>query len=378
MTICSIPQLSYQAFGHQIRPKIFQYRIPYGGALELTYRCNLHCVHCYCNLPPHDRSAKTQELTYSEICQCLDEMADAGCLRLLITGGEPLLRPDFWEIYSYAKGRGFIIELFTNGTLMTSTLIEQFAEYPPCDIEITIYGLSEKTHERITRSKGSFRKTHSAIKHILAKKLSLTLKTVVMTLNKDEFLGIKRFAETLGVRFRFDPFINPRLDGSPEPSQWRLSPQEVIDFDFADKKRAQQLEENFKELQGLQTDSLYLCSAGLTGFNVNPYGQVSPCTMTQSQGYNLRSIGFSQGWQEIMPKLINQRMDADFPCRNCELVYLCEQCPGWAELEKGNPQRVVDFLCQVTQLRQKNFGSKEVKRDGKEKTPMAKTTAKTG
>ncbi len=108
-----IPLIPYHKFSKRIHDKTVSERIPIGGGLEPTLRCNLKCVHCYA---AYDH--KKKEMTYKEICYILDEITEAGCLWLLITGGEPLLRDDFLNIYSYVKKKGLLITLFTNGNLI--------------------------------------------------------------------------------------------------------------------------------------------------------------------------------------------------------------------------------------------------------------------
>lgn len=107
-----IPEISYAQFGEGLYKEAVANRIPLGGSFELTFRCNLRCVHCYCNLKPNDQDEIEKELATEEVFNILDQVAEAGCLWLLITGGEPLLRPDFLEVYTYAKKKGFIITLF--------------------------------------------------------------------------------------------------------------------------------------------------------------------------------------------------------------------------------------------------------------------------
>jgi MoaA/NifB/PqqE/SkfB family radical SAM enzyme len=98
-----IPEISYSEFGERLNKQIVAERIPVSGSFELTFRCNLRCAHCYCNLPLNDQDTIEKELATEEVFNILDQIAEAGCLWLLITGGEPLLRKDFLEIYTYAK-----------------------------------------------------------------------------------------------------------------------------------------------------------------------------------------------------------------------------------------------------------------------------------
>ena len=106
--------ISYAQFSERLNKQVIAKRIPINGSFELTFRCNLRCVHCYCNLPLNDQDAIEKELTSEEVLHIFDQIAEAGCLWLLLTGGEPLVRKDFLEIYTYAKKKGFLITLFNN------------------------------------------------------------------------------------------------------------------------------------------------------------------------------------------------------------------------------------------------------------------------
>ncbi len=111
-----IAEISVQDYAQRVIKNEGEKRTPLSGSLDLTFRCNNRCVHCYVNRPLDDNGEKEKELNYADICRILDHLAQEGCLWLLITGGEPLVREDFEDIYLYAKKKGFLITLFTNGT----------------------------------------------------------------------------------------------------------------------------------------------------------------------------------------------------------------------------------------------------------------------
>ncbi|MBU4251821.1 MAG: radical SAM protein, partial [Candidatus Omnitrophica bacterium] len=124
--------------------------------LEITARCNNNCRHCYINLPVSDQEAKNKELSFSQIKNIIDQAVDLGALWCLITGGEPLLREDFFDIYLYLKKKGLFISVFTNAALITEKQIKFFRKYPPRDIEVTVYGVTKEAYERVTRKPDSF------------------------------------------------------------------------------------------------------------------------------------------------------------------------------------------------------------------------------
>lgn len=359
MECLDISDISLIKFGELLNKKAVEKRIPISGSFELTFRCNLRCAHCYCNLPMNDQNAIEKELTTKEVFNIFDQIAEAGCLWLLITGGEPLLRKDFLEIYTYAKKKGFIITLFTNGTLITTEIADYLAQWPPHKVEISLYGITDETYERITGIPGSFKHCKRGINLLLERKIPLELKTMAMTLNHDEIWQIKGYAEELGLKFRFDPVLNPRLDSSKIPCKFRLSPEEVVTLDLADKKRVKEWEEYCERfIYPYESDNLFICGAGISIFHIDPYGQMSACEMTRFQSYDLSCGSFENGWNQSVPEFLTLRPEGNYPCGKCDLISLCGQCPGWGWLENGNPETPVDYLCQIAHLRAEAFDTR--------------------
>ncbi|MGB3904717.1 MAG: radical SAM protein, partial [Anaerolineae bacterium] len=150
-----IPKTSYAEFSNRLHDKLGGKRVPIAGSLELTFRCNLRCVHCYLGDTRAGIPGK-QELTYAEIRDLLDQIVDEGCLWLLLTGGEPLVRPDFLDIYTYAKQKGLLVTLFTNGTLITPQIADYLQQWRPFVVEISLYGRTKETYEKVTGVPGSY------------------------------------------------------------------------------------------------------------------------------------------------------------------------------------------------------------------------------
>ena len=192
--------VSYGEFSQTFHARTMERHLPLSGTIEVTRRCPLTCVHCYNNLPMADHEAARTELSYEEHCRILDELADAGCLWLLFTGGEIFARRDFLDIYTYAKTKGFLITLFTNGTLITPRIADYLAMWRPFAIEITLYGRTRETYERLTGVPGSYDKCLRGIHLLLERKLPLALKSVAVSVNVHELHDMQAFADELGVR----------------------------------------------------------------------------------------------------------------------------------------------------------------------------------
>lgn len=342
-----IPIISYREFSRPVHDKAAAKNNPIVGELDLTMRCNLRCLHCYCS-----QDVKKKELTFNEICRILDEITDAGCFWLLITGGEPLIRPDFLDIYTYAKKKGLIITIFTNGTLITPEIGDYLRQWPPFSVEISLYGATQETYENVTAVPGSYKECLNGIEILLQRRIPLKLKTLVTKLNKHELWMMKKFAEDRNLDFRFDGLINPRLDGSREPCRFRISPREAVEFDLADSKRREAWKKLCQKSWGRlgKVDMLYPCSISMWSFHITAYGELLACLMAQEPSFSLRQSPFSKCWLELIEEMQSLKPKQNNRCQNCELFGICAPCPAWAKLENGDPNTIVEYSCKIANL----------------------------
>ena len=361
MKCVKIPSKSYTEFGSRLHEQIGNRRIPLSGSIEVTARCNLSCAHCYISTPATDNRARTHELTFGEFCDLIDQITDEGCLWLLFTGGEPFIRGDFLDIYSHAKKRGLLITLFTNGTFITPGIADYLSEWKPLSIEITLYGRTQETYEKVTGIKGSYDRCMRGIRLLIEKNLPVKLKTMVLSMNKHEVWEMKAYVRSLGVGFHFDPLINLGINGNTKPGAVRIQPDEVVSLDLADVERMKDWEEFCEKflISPPQPDYLYQCGAGIRSFHIDAYGQLSSCMMARLPAYNLRLGSFSDGWHTFMQDVIAQQWSHDIPCKTCSLLSLCGRCPGWAQLEHGDQEKTVSYLCKIAHLRAEAFGLKQ-------------------
>jgi len=173
--------------------KLKSKRAPLSFELEITGRCNLDCRHCYINLPSNDPQARSGELTPREIDAIADQAVSMGTIWVLLSGGEPLLRGDFPEIYLSLKRKGLLVSVFTNATLVRDEHIALFRKYPPRDIEVTVYGASPETYERVTRRPGSFAAFLSGLNRLLESDVKVRLKAMALRSNFHELPAIAAF-----------------------------------------------------------------------------------------------------------------------------------------------------------------------------------------
>ncbi len=357
-------QLSYGAFSADLHQRQAGERVPLQVSIEVTRRCPLECLHCYNNLPMGDVEARQRELTKEEHFKMLDELVEMGCFWILYTGGEIFARKDFLEIYTYAKKKGFLITLFTNGTIINEQIADYLVEWPPFAIEITLYGRTRETYEALTAVPGSYDRCLRGIRLLKERGLPLKLKTVPTSVNKHEILSMKQFAEEeLGLEFKFDSQINPRIDCSQSPLAVRLTPEEVVALDMSDPKAAEEYRRLAKKDSAnppnlAQSDTVYFCGGGLNSFAINAYGEVGICVISQQETFGIREAGVRRVWDESLLQLRNRKRTRLTKCAQCRIQSLCGMCPANGELENGDRESPVEFLCHVAHLRAAAIGGK--------------------
>lgn len=335
----------------EFNKKAVQHRIPLSGGIDLTHRCNLRCVHCYLG-SQSDICRHGPEMDTKEMLRVIDEITEAGCLYLLITGGEPLIRSDFTDIYRHIKSNGMLATVFTNATLITDSILELFEEFPPQAVEISLYGASAETYERITGVRGSYERCLNGIRRLLDRKINVKLKTILMTLNRHELFDIENMARGLGVKFRFDAAIFPCFNGDKTPLGLRVPPEEAIEKEFSGGDRLRDWRDFFQRYRDLPVpDTLYVCGAGVTSFHIDPYGNLQPCLMSTGLQYNISGGGFFTGWRDVITRIREKKAGTDCACNKCESQILCGFCPAFSRLENGSEDVYSEYLCAMGKQR---------------------------
>lgn len=351
---------SYGEFTVALNQHFANRRAPLEASLELTRRCPLVCQHCYNNQAMGDVAARSRELTREEYFVLLDELSEMGVIWLLLTGGEIFARKDFLEIYSYANRKGFLITLFTNGILINETIADYLRQFPPFGIEITLYGRTRETYERLTQLPGSYDRCMRGIRLLLARGLPLKLKTVATKVNWHEVVAMREFAEQeLGVEFKFDAMINPRIDCSSAPLNVRLSPEQAVALELqwphlaSEQRSALSREAASSPAPG---QLLYSCGGGARSFAIDPYGRMSICVLSHQDSYDVRAGSVREGWELFLLKVRQRERRAMSKCTNCRIRSVCGMCPANGELENGDAESPVDYLCEVAHLRATTLG----------------------
>lgn len=334
---------------------------------DLTARCNLNCRHCYVNLPAGHLYARKNELTREKINAIFDEAVTMGTMWVLLTGGEPLLRRDFTDIYLDLRRKGLLVSLFTNATLVTPEIAMFLAKYPPRELEVTVYGTTRETYERVTRLPGSYKRFLYGLSLLKEHSVKLTLKAMAIRSTLDEMQAIGDFCNEWGDgKYRFDPTLHLRYDGdhkrNSEIIAERLTPDEVITLEQQYPERI----EAYRKLCLPEDDTLtsasgdtlvFKCGVGRTSADISWDGMLRPCSALTHPDYtyNLHTGTLRDGWENHIPKLFRVHSDRkEFldSCAKCRLFNLCFWCPAHAYLEHGQLDQQVDWFCSIAHKRE--------------------------
>lgn len=327
------------------REKATELRIPIEGSIELTYKCNLQCVHCYCV----NCDWPKKELTTAQWNKNIDAMAKNGCVWLLITGGEPLARRDFSEIFLYAKKKGMIITLFTNALLIKEHHCLLFKQSPPHLLEITVYGMTDETYYRVTGDKRGFSRLVASLDLMDKHGIEYSLKSTIVNDNFEEIEQMMNFARGRNTNFRQDARIIPRLDGVNVPDGISVSRENVIKVEFIDnfEKSVELWESTKNDRSKYFSDNLFFCNAGKVMFNIDPFGEMSVCGRIRNPSVSLLDENFEAAW-EFLKKFAQQPLPSDFKCQSCYNLEYCKPCPVASFL---TVEEIESQFCQFTRLR---------------------------
>jgi len=316
-----------------VNEKAVRLGIPLSVHLDVTYRCNERCVHCYLD---HDDNG---ELTFDEIHGLLQQMADAGVFYLTLSGGEPLLRDDLFAIIRRARELTFSVKLKTNAILIKEKEAALIRDLGVEKVQISIYSHRPEVHDAITKVKGSLDRSIAAIRFLKSQGLKVTMAHVIMRQNRFDYPGVQALANELGAEFTVDPTITPHINGDRGLLKLNISRQDlhevmhdpaVLGGDVAS-FCAPPLPVTENDLDALP------CSAGNSACYISPYGDVFPCVQFPLPSGNIRRQKFIEIWKDS-PQLKEVRSIRmrDLPvCSGCAHVAGCSRCPGMAYME-GN------------------------------------------
>jgi AdoMet-dependent heme synthase len=306
--------------------------VPLSAQLDLTYRCNEKCVHCYLDHDDHG------EMSTVEIKHLLSEMAEAGVFILTLSGGEIFMRKDFFEILEHARALTFCIKLKTNAVLVREKQAARLRDLGVESIQVSIYSHRAEVHDAITKVPGSLRRSVNAIRFLRQQGLKVVMANVLMTENMHDHHGVRALAEELDARYTLDPTITPMMDGDRAVLDLKADVSELRTL-FRDEAYVGNAEEFCAPPPAATEDNMdsLPCSAGHTACYVSPYGEFYPCVQFPLSCGNVRQQSFIDIWRnsEQLKEVRSIRLRDLSSCSQCAHGASCTRCPGLAFLE-GN------------------------------------------
>lgn len=317
---------------------------------ELTFGCPLHCRYCYSDCY-NNRDEIKKELKTRQVIQLLDKIYKEGVLWLCLTGGDPLGRKDFPEIYTYARKKGFLVTLFTSGVLISDAMADVLKKLPPFCVELTLNSIDREAYERISGVEGSFKKALAGIRRLKEKGIPFKIKTMALPQNYEMLDDIMGFLESLGHKLMLGHPIHARLNGDLTPCHWRLAPEKVLAIEdrlnkgLPKKKiKADFAERPQSKKEQIPNPRLFRCAVGGDTFHIDPYGHMFLCGTVRKPSINLLQGEIMEGRKQFS-KLVAKEFTTDSTCRNCLLWHICRRCPGIASLEKGDAEVPIEYFC---------------------------------
>lgn len=325
--------------------------VPFDVTFELTYDCNLKCVHCY-----QDNTDRNL-LSTEEIYQVLNDLRDMGCFNLAFTGGEIFLRKDIIEIIRRAAELDFVLRLFTNATLITKETAQLLSEFKRNIqfIEISVYGSTPQNHDRVTNKDGTFKDTMNAIKHLKENGIRVLCKTPIMTLNVDDFLAITKLCSDIEVKHSYSMLMYPTLNGNKEPIDYRINNEqmkEILEYDTIKNLDNINNQEAFKKFLNPGEYEEEVCGAATRILNITPTGNVTPCIILPTSLGNVKETRLKDIWFNSLStknfrKIVSEGYGDE--CKSCESFNVCSKCLGLSFLENGDYKEPSREFCKITE-----------------------------
>lgn len=330
---------------------------PINGSLELLPLCNLNCKMCYVRLSKAEMEAQGRLRTWEEWLDVARQMKEAGVLFLLLTGGEPLMYPNFRELFVALKKMGMVLTINTNGTLLDEDWADFFAQYKPRRINITVYGSSEEMYRQLCQAPQGFEKATNAVRLLKERGVDVKISGSATKANADDLENIIRLGHSMNVPVVVDTYMMPatRERSLPYDFQSRLDPISAARV----RVKAMELEmseEGFRKYRdesiaaadnftpGEEKEEHISCMAGSCSFTVNWQGNLQPCVILQEPHANVFEVGFQQAWKQVSEDATHLKTASK--CSVCNLRHLCRTCVAAGLTEEGRHNAVPDYMCQ--------------------------------
>lgn len=354
---------AYQIYSDYLFARAGAQGLPLSGTFELTARCNLDCKMCYIHKRANDAAVARRERTAEQWLALAEECQSAGMLHLLLTGGEPTLRPDFKEIYTGCRRLGLLVSINSNATLIDDEMVRFLAENPPSRMNITLYGASPETYAALCGDPGAYHRAVSAILALKAAGILVKLNFSVTPYNRGDAGAVYAFAREHDLALQAAAYMFPPVRACENGcfAADRMTAEEAAEaqmvydrFRFSpealeNRLRAQlsgvSVSDPDMECQELPTERIR-CRAGSSTFWVTWDGQMRPCGMMTAPSADLDALGFSAAWQAI--RQAREEIMVPARCSSCEMRHACDACAALCQAESGSFTGVPTYMCEKT------------------------------
>lgn len=344
-----------------------QKQIPINAGLEITPICNLYCEMCYVRQGLNTVKQNGGILPLQFWKNVASQLKKAGCFFILLSGGEPLLHPDFKELYSDLAKEGFSIRLNTNGTLVTDEIADLLATYLPRRVNITLYGSSNETYEKLCHVKKGFDKCMTGIKRLTDRNVPLCLNLTQVQANQSDYKEIIEFAKRNGIPMQVSSYVSVignDLDLIERIKSIRNTPYQAAknDFIYQQYKKGDQFAEWIFSQQEYLNSSYYpeidgcslTCKAGKYSCWINWKGQMQACVDMDTPAFSLKDLPVQEAWDKLKNAI--KELETHSECKNCKLKPLCNVCYANATNEKKHCGSI-DYLCQMAESKARIISS---------------------
>lgn len=336
--------------------KATQYRMPIGGTFELLPLCNMNCKMCYIRLNQKEMNALGRLRSYEEWLEIAQEMKKEGTLFVLLTGGEPFLYPHFKELYLGLKKLGMIITINTNGTLINEEWAEFLSKDKPRRVNVTLYGASNETYEKLCHHPFGFDQTIKGIEYLKKYQIDVKLNGTLVPENCHELDSLIELSKQLDLYLKIDTYMFPSSRKKIHSSrpQSRLNAQDAAKYCLEIKSKTLSNQSfndyknrmlNYKNIENTPLDSLN-CRAAKSSFWITWDGYITPCVFMDEPSINVFSIGFKAAWEQLC--ILGKELSLPSECITCDKRSICQICGACAYCENGHLNDKPLYMCEYT------------------------------
>lgn len=336
-------------------------KVPISGAFELSPLCNMDCKMCYIKMTKEKQESIAMLKTNEEWLELAKQARDEGLLFLLLTGGEPFLVKNFKELYIELVKMGFCVSINTNGTMIDENVIEWLKKYPPTRINLTLYGASDETYERLCKNPNGFTQVKKAISLLKENNIQVKLNCSVTPYNKDDLKDIIDFANKNDLVVQTTTYMFPplRRDQDSIGKNNRLTPKDAAFYSAyieaclnGFEKFKKYVESDELEIYNAEDDYCVVegegikCRAGVSTFWITWEGKLLPCGMIPEEGLDPWEVGFKKAWEHA--RNIVSEIKLPVKCAACAKKNQCKACAAMVYTETGTFDKVPQYRCDMT------------------------------